>query len=93
MGPAGRAALRGWAGEPGVGVDGRLRPSREVAHRGLPCHRRRKVSGRTWLATAVLLVATFMELMDMTMANVAVPVIQQDLATSDGQVQWSVFPA
>lgn len=48
------------------------------------------VTGRTWLATAVLLVAAFMELMDVTMANVAVPSIRSDIGASYGQVQWVV---
>jgi EmrB/QacA subfamily drug resistance transporter len=48
------------------------------------------VTGRTWLATAVLLVAAFMELMDVTMANVAVPSIRSELGASYGQVLWVV---
>ena len=48
------------------------------------------VTRRTWLATAVLLVAAFMELMDVTMANVAVPSIRDDIGASYGQVQWVV---
>lgn len=48
------------------------------------------VDRRTWLATAVMLVAVFMELMDVTMANVAVPAIRTDLGASSGQVQWVV---
>ena len=48
------------------------------------------VSRRTWLGTVVLLIASFMELMDVTMANVAVPSIQRDLRTSYSQVQWVV---
>lgn len=49
-----------------------------------------RASARTWLATLVLLVAAFMELMDVTMANVAVPSIQHDLGASYGQAQWVV---
>lgn len=49
-----------------------------------------EVSRRTWLATAVLLVAAFMELMDVTMANVAIPSIQADLGASEQQIQWVV---
>lgn len=47
-----------------------------------------QVSRRTWLGTAVMLIAVFMELMDVTMANVAVPSIRKDLGASYGQVQW-----
>jgi EmrB/QacA subfamily drug resistance transporter len=49
-----------------------------------------RVSRRTWLATLVLLIAAFMELMDVTMANVAVPSIQSKLGASYGQAQWVV---
>jgi EmrB/QacA subfamily drug resistance transporter len=49
-----------------------------------------QVSRRTWLGTAVMLVAVFMELMDVTMANVAVPSIRKDLGASEAQVQWVV---
>jgi EmrB/QacA subfamily drug resistance transporter len=37
-----------------------------------------------------MLVAVFMELMDVTMANVAVPSIRADLGASDAQIQWVV---
>jgi hypothetical protein len=49
-----------------------------------------RVGRRTWLGTAVMLVAVFMELMDVTMANVAVPSIHKDLGASFAQAQWVV---
>lgn len=49
-----------------------------------------RVSRRTWIATAVMLIAVFMELMDVTMANIAVPAIRKNLGASYGQVQWVV---
>jgi EmrB/QacA subfamily drug resistance transporter len=49
-----------------------------------------KVSRRTWLATAIMLIAVFMELMDVTMTNVAVPSIREDLGATAGQLQWIV---
>jgi len=49
-----------------------------------------KVSRRTWLATAIMLIAVFMELMDVTMTNVAVPSIRKDLGATAGQLQWIV---
>lgn len=49
-----------------------------------------EVTRRTWLATVVLLIAAFMELMDVTMANVAIPSIQADLGASNEQIQWVV---
>lgn len=48
------------------------------------------VSRRTWLAIAIMLIAVFMELMDVTMTNVAVPSIRKDLGASAGQLQWIV---
>ena len=45
---------------------------------------------RTWLAIAIMLIAVFMELMDVTMTNVAVPSIRKDLGASAGQLQWIV---
>lgn len=49
-----------------------------------------EVSQRTWLALGVMLVAAFMELMDVTMANVAIPSIQANLGATESQVQWVV---
>lgn len=49
-----------------------------------------QISRRTWLALGVMLVAAFMELMDVTMANVAIPSIQQDLGATYGQIQWVI---
>lgn len=49
-----------------------------------------QVDRRTWAGLAIMLVAVFMELMDVTMANVAVPAIRQNLGASSGQAQWVV---
>lgn len=48
------------------------------------------VSRRTWLAIAIMLIAVFMELMDVTMTTVAVPSIKKELGASAGQLQWIV---
>jgi EmrB/QacA subfamily drug resistance transporter len=45
---------------------------------------------RAWLGTAVMLVAVFMELMDVTMANVAVPSIRKGMHATPAQAQWVV---
>ena len=41
-----------------------------------------------WLALAVVLTATFMDLVDATVVNVAVPNIQRNLNTSFSAIQW-----
>ena len=43
---------------------------------------------RRWLALAVVLIAAFMQLMDISIVNVAIPSIQRDLHASYSQVQW-----
>ncbi|NUS45429.1 MAG: MFS transporter [Mycobacteriaceae bacterium] len=45
---------------------------------------------RRWLAFGVVLAAGFMDLLDVTIVNVAVPSIQQDLAAGYAQLQWIV---
>jgi EmrB/QacA subfamily drug resistance transporter len=45
---------------------------------------------RRWAALAVLLVAAFMDLLDTTIVNVAIPSIRDDLDTSYAAVQWIV---
>lgn len=43
-----------------------------------------------WLAVAVLLTASFMDLLDTTIVNVALPSIQEDLNASSSQLVWIV---
>jgi len=43
-----------------------------------------------WLAVAVLLVASFMDLLDTTIVNVALPSIQDELNASSSQLVWIV---
>jgi EmrB/QacA subfamily drug resistance transporter len=43
---------------------------------------------RRWLALGVVLIAVFMQLMDISIVNVAIPSIQRDLDASYSQVQW-----
>lgn len=47
------------------------------------------VRARTW-AMVVLIAANFMDLMDTTVVNVALPTIQTHLTASSGQLQWVV---
>lgn len=43
---------------------------------------------RRWLALAVVMTATFLDLVDVTIVNIAVPSIQEDLGASFSTVQW-----
>jgi EmrB/QacA subfamily drug resistance transporter len=43
---------------------------------------------RRWLALGIVLIAVFMQLMDISIVNVAIPSIQRELDASYSQVQW-----
>ena len=45
---------------------------------------------RRWLALAVLLIASFMNLIDVTIVNVAIPSMQQDLGANASQIEWVI---
>ena len=45
---------------------------------------------RRWVALAVLLLATFMNLIDVTIVNVALPSLQTDLGASANAIEWVV---
>ncbi|MFE2278540.1 MFS transporter [Streptomyces sp. NPDC059454] len=44
---------------------------------------------KRWLALVVILFASFMDLLDVTIVNVAVPAIQQDIGASYSEVAWT----
>jgi EmrB/QacA subfamily drug resistance transporter len=46
------------------------------------------LDGRRWFALAVVLVAAFMDLLDVTIVNVAIPSIQHGLHASYSGIQW-----
>lgn len=48
------------------------------------------VDPRRWVALIVLLVATFMDAVDVTVVNIAIPHIQEDTGASTSQIQWVV---
>src|ERR1700686_1645947 len=43
---------------------------------------------RRWKALAVVLIASFMILLDISIVNVAIPSIQRDLGTTFAEIQW-----
>ena len=45
---------------------------------------------RRWLAMAVLLIAGFMNLIDITIVNVALPSLQKSLGATSSQMEWVV---
>jgi EmrB/QacA subfamily drug resistance transporter len=49
-----------------------------------------KPDPRRWLTLAVLLLAAFMNLLDVSIVNIAVPSIQRDLHASYADVQWAL---
>lgn len=45
---------------------------------------------RRWLSLFVLLIANFMNLIDVTIVNVALPSMRENLGASDSQIEWVV---
>lgn len=43
---------------------------------------------RRWIALAIVMTAAFMDLVDVTIVNIAIPSIQQDLGAGFGAIQW-----
>ena len=43
---------------------------------------------RRWIGLAVVLIAGFMQLVDISIVNVAIPSIQRDLDATYAQIQW-----
>ncbi|GAA2024552.1 MFS transporter [Pseudokineococcus marinus] len=77
--------------EPGDGID----ESRTPRPRGGECDGRGREQGdasgqdpRRWKALAVCLVSGFMTLLDVSIINVALPSISQDLGASGSDLQW-----
>ena len=45
---------------------------------------------RRWVALFVLLLASFMNLIDVTIVNVALPILEKNLGASPSQIEWVV---
>ncbi|MDQ1046245.1 MFS transporter [Streptomyces sp. V4I2] len=43
---------------------------------------------RRWLALAIVMTAAFMDLVDVTIVNIAIPSIQEKAGASESQIQW-----
>ncbi|MEU2877107.1 MFS transporter [Streptomyces sp. NPDC007070] len=48
----------------------------------------RAADRRRWFALAIVMTAAFMDLVDVTIVNIAIPSIQQDAGASFSQIQW-----
>src|SRR5258707_8941954 len=46
--------------------------------------------GRSWAPLAVLMIGTFMFVLDFFIVNVALPAIQQGLRAGEGAIEWIV---
>jgi EmrB/QacA subfamily drug resistance transporter len=53
-------------------------------------HASSKLDPRRWLALVVLLVAGFMDLLDVTIVNVAIPSMLRDLHAAYAQIEWVI---
>lgn len=45
---------------------------------------------RRWLSLAILLIANFMNLIDVTIVNVALPSMRENLGATDSQIEWVI---
>ena len=45
---------------------------------------------RRWLALGILLIANFMNLIDVTIVNVALPSMREGLGATDSQIEWVI---
>ncbi|MGW1538502.1 MFS transporter, partial [Streptomyces aureus] len=43
---------------------------------------------RRWLALAIVMTAAFMDLVDVTIVNIAIPSIERDAGATFSQIQW-----
>ncbi|WP_373304536.1 MFS transporter [Streptomyces anandii] len=48
----------------------------------------RQADRRRWFALAIVMTAAFMDLVDVTIVNIAIPSIQKDAGASFSQIQW-----
>lgn len=53
-------------------------------------HSKADADPRRWVALVVLLLASFMNLMDVTIVNVALPSLQQNLGADPSQIEWVI---
>ena len=47
------------------------------------------MNAKAWIGLTVILLAAFMELLDVTVVSVAIPAIQRDVDATYAQIQWT----
>lgn len=62
--------------------------STETTLSGSPAVRPAAGDRRRWFALAIVMTAAFMDLVDVTIVNIAIPSIRQDAGASVSQIQW-----
>lgn len=62
--------------------------STETAPSGSPAVQPAGGDRRRWFALAIVMTAAFMDLVDVTIVNIAIPSIRQDAGASVSQIQW-----
>jgi len=55
-----------------------------------PPQNKAEADPRRWLALAILLLASFMNLIDVTIVNVAIPSMQKNLGADASQIEWVI---
>ncbi|WP_374228748.1 MFS transporter [Streptomyces sp. ET3-23] len=63
-------------------------PAAEATEASGPAAPRSPADRRRWLALAVVMTASFMDLVDVTIVNIAMPSIQKDIGASFSILQW-----
>ena len=81
-----RAERYAWQGEVHDRTPGRCR----LARRGPGAAARPPGAAARWLAAAVLIAGALMDMIDLTIVNVALPTIRRDLHASATQLEWVV---
>lgn len=79
-----RISLAETRGDRGDGAASHEAPGNDPAHApgGEPADRRR------WLALAIVMTAAFMDLVDVTIVNIAIPSMRENLGASTSAIQW-----
>ncbi|WP_435862105.1 MFS transporter [Streptomyces lavendulae] len=63
-------------------------PVREERNAGPAAATGSPVDPRRWLALAIVMTAAFMDLVDVTIVNIAIPSMRQDFGASTSAIQW-----
>lgn len=85
-----RAGARSFASNGGVGSNREYEPAAATTSSPSAAEAAAAPDPRRWLALAVMLLAAVMDLIDVTIVNVAIPSIQRDLGATAAHIEWIV---